>query len=47
MIDEKGLTERKVIPVELPKDLKRHGPNQVPVKGVDKASKGGKKFKIK
>ncbi len=41
------LNEKKDIPKELPADLKRVGPNQVPGTVSEKASKGGKKFTIR
>jgi len=43
---KEGLSEKKEIPIELPADLKRKGPNQVPGTVSEKASKGGKKFTI-
>ena len=44
---KEGLSEKKAIPTGLPTDLKRHGANQVPKKGKEKAKKGGKSFTIK
>jgi len=46
-VTDLGLNERKEIPTELPKDLKRVGANQTPGKFKEKASKNGKKFRIK
>ncbi len=47
MVTDLGLNERKDIPTELPKDLKRTGANQTPGKVKEKASKAGKKFTIR
>ena len=43
---KEGLSEKKGIPKELPTELKRHGANQVPKKGSESVSKGGKKFRV-
>ena len=44
---KEGLSEKSKLDSALGTDHKRHGANQVPKKGTEKASKGGKSFKIK
>jgi len=43
---KEGLSEKSKID-GVGVDHKRHGPNQVPKKGSEKAKKGGKSFTIK
>lgn len=43
---KEGLSEKGPVG-EIGVDHKRHGPNQLPKKGTEKAKKGGKSFTIK